>query len=350
MSERVDPDKYYTYFDGIIGRHRPAGDRMWEFVARVNDVPLQNEVQLPVVNELDFPGAVATEEIGTKIPVIYGLHSSLGITGATGNIDAPLIHNTAGIEKRIVCLGVAVAGLRVWNSTDGVKVGIDPGAGGILGYRTVAGEDINPQAIWYQLFNALDDTKDYSLEVAGLDTEDSWGGQRQHQMNPAYQIKHFIVHWIYNAWRSGDWLADSAAPIDADSFDVAAAYFKRKKLAGSLIVEAGVTGAQVMNSWAEQWGAKFFWTLSGKIAVSIEDHMDDLRISDRHIQQRDILEELGGNGASTDNVLTDITVNYPVVHVGGGTQKTMRLADSLRTVERQEVGTTFIYDKVGGGV
>jgi hypothetical protein len=256
-SRNVAPEDWYIRFAGRLDTAGLPGPKTWTVTLSPNDLPLQRDsLPKPTVSPGDWPSA-AVEIQDAIVPLIYGKISSASGTN-TGAVQLMNV-DSAGF-RYLVCAGWAVAVDKVY--ADGVPV--SPSA-----------YSVTRPVVNGRLYTLVDFVADPGSSVTiGADVrgyESVGDGTGTLITDPGDVIKHGLANFIYNDYRSGPWLPDSSAPIDAASFARAKAFFSARGYQVSKCVKTKVRGQDFVNEILASNEAKACWTAAGNIALKVED-------------------------------------------------------------------------------
>ena len=104
----------------------------------------------------------------------------------------------------------------------------------------------------------------------GQGLEDGGNGAGALIEQAASQIKHMLVNWVYGDYKSGLWLADSTAPVDASAFAAHAARYTGAKGSRRILTSQKTLPIDEINAWAKSWEARLHWNNRGDLSVAID--------------------------------------------------------------------------------
>jgi hypothetical protein len=240
----------WTFFRGIVWDIEHGANRSAKILFRVDDLPLQREVPKLALASY-FPAAKA-DALGLYAPVVYGVHDSTGLSSDKGMIKA-LHVDTIG-NRYLVTQGWAKSVRRVY-------------VGGVLqttGF-TITNPEINGVRWTLVDFNNPQ-TEDVTVDVEGLEATGDGSGALL--TNPVTQLKHWLVNFVWNTYRSGTYFLDASAPIDVASFTEAADFLDVLGMPGSHIFPAArTTGEKALSEFVDQMNMQCFWSDAGTLSI-----------------------------------------------------------------------------------
>jgi len=108
-------------------------------------------------------------------------------------------------------------------------------------------------------------------DFLGSPFSDLWRNQPP-MVNPAEQILHFLVNFIFGNYQSGGWLSPTTdMPLNAESFVSVAGWFRKRNIKGRTVIYGNETGYQVINRWAAKWRIPIFWDNLGRLTAVVDD-------------------------------------------------------------------------------
>lgn len=254
-SPNVPSGHWFTTFAGVIDRYSLDGPKRWRISVRPNDLAMvKGFYPKPLIDKSDWPNApeASLAQFG---PLLYGKHDSG--TGGKGAVPLVLVDSTA--NKYLLC----------WGRAQGVDNTFADGAAP-SGTWSVSHPTTNSGRLCTIVtFSVSQGSKAIAADVRGYEaTGDGTGALIE---NPADQIKHLLVNWVFGDYKTGLWLADSTAPIDVNLFLQAKLYFDRFAARGSrrLFSASQGHGDATLDEWAKSTEAKLFWTSEGNVGVSM---------------------------------------------------------------------------------
>lgn len=276
MSPRriVDPASWMTVYEGELRRWQPRGN-LPEITLYLgpNDKPMRDRSNLGKISRDLYP-SVPTDIEGQEMQMIYGTFDSL-IGG--GPISCPKVARDG--KRHLVSAGM-VTPLQVYQA----GTMLDPQSGATE-YQIVRCQERGGR--WFTeispVADAGSDEITVDMEGAAPSINDQYEGYPysdfledwRHNVpitNPAEQLLHFLVNFVFGFYEQGSWLMPSITmPIDFESFIVAASWFKMRGMKGRAVIYGNETGYQLINRWARQWKIPVFWNIAGKIAVRPDD-------------------------------------------------------------------------------
>ena len=274
ISPHVDPASWMTVYEGELRRWQPRGN-LPEITLYLgpNDKPMRGRSNLGQITRDLYP-TVPTEDEGQPMQMIYGTFDS--IVGG-GPILCPKV---ALDGKRYLVSAGMVTPLQAYQA----GAMLDPQSGATE-YQIVRCEQRGGR--WFTEIKPISDagSDEITIDVEGAapntntpfegypysDFFEDW----RHNVpitNPAEQLLHFLVNFVYGSYERGPWLTPSSTvPIDVESFVAAASWFRLRGMKGRAIVYGDETGYQLVNRWARQWRVPVFWNIAGKISLKVDD-------------------------------------------------------------------------------
>jgi len=269
-SPRLATSDWYTFFDGILADWTYEGVDV-TLNAGVDDRALQGFVPKQPVLAGAFRGAPATS-LGIFLPFVYGIHDSSSLSGS-GMVPTVCISFDATLGYRYCpTIGQARSVPRVYlNKVSKTIVADPPGAGQVsITYPIYGGLQVT--SINFGTAPAATDV--VTCDIEGLTVDGTTTGAVI--LNPVEQFKHLLVNFAFGDWRSGAWLADSTAPIDAASFAVASTYAAQLLYEGSKVYGGSTTpivvGQVVQDFLQSHPMLRLYWAPTGKLRCIALDH------------------------------------------------------------------------------
>jgi len=272
VSQHVkDPASWMTVYEGELRRWQPRGN-LPEITLYLgpNDKPLRSRNRLGYLTRDLFP-AIPGDFEGQPMQMIYGTFDSL-IGG--GPISCPKIQGDG--KRYLASVGMA-APLQAYQAGSM----LDPRSE----YQIVRCSERGGR--WFTEIKPSSDagsdeiTVDMEGPAPGVNTYyEGWPYREwpdhwvygQPITNPAEQILHFLVNFVFELYEKGPWLTPSSdMPIDVESFIAAASWFRMRGIKGRTVIYGNETGYQLVNRWARQWTMPVYWDIGGKIAVRPDD-------------------------------------------------------------------------------
>jgi hypothetical protein len=255
LSPNVADGDAFTAFDGVLDGYSQPEPMMWELRLRPDDWPLRlvNVPRTPIT-QADWPSA-DTAIIGEFLGPLYGTHDSNG-SGEYGAVPALLVDR--GAFKYVWMLG---AGTVTAAYSDGIVVSEND--------YTASTETRNGKLWSVITFDTEQTDKEITLDVTGLTDEPDGTGTLI--TNPVLQLKHWLVNFVYNDWRSGPYYEESEAPLDTRYVNETADYLDAlghegsKRFGGTDPIPA----LDVLNEWLDSHELKAVWRNNGKLAIRL---------------------------------------------------------------------------------
>lgn len=271
VSPHVDPSGWVTVYEGELRRWSPRGN-LPEITLYLgpNDKPLRGKNNLGYLTKDLWPKVPPTDEL-QPTPMIYGAFDSL-VGG--GYISCPKV-STAG-DRYLVSVGMVTpfaayqAGTMLDPRTSGGEYQIARCVerGGRWFTEIWLDADAGTEAITADVEGAAWDVNDtFTGRPYGEALQEDWRYNTPIS-NPAEQLLHALVNFVFGAYKKGPWLSPSGdTPIDVPSFIEAASWFRKRNIKGRTVVYGNETGYQLINRWVQQWRIPAFWNGKGKLAL-----------------------------------------------------------------------------------
>ena len=258
LSPNVSDGDAFTGFDGVLDAYEQIEPMVWALRLRPDDGPLQlGKVPKTPLTQTDW-AAIHADAVGQYLGPLYGIHDSNG-TGESGSVPALYVDTVnfryawmlgAGTVTNAYSAGTLVA------TSD----------------YTASTVTINGKLWSIVTFDADQGDNAITLDVEGLTDNHAGGGTLI--TNPVEQLRHFLVNFVWNDWRSGAYYAESTAPLATQYFNQTADFLNAlghegsKRYAGTEQIKA----LDALNEWLDSHEIKAFWTNNGKLAIRPIDH------------------------------------------------------------------------------
>lgn len=312
-------------FTGIVWSLAQVQSGIYELEIRVDDSALRfaefPQETLQRVHYTDIP----QEHMGLPMPIVYGVYDSLG------SVENGLV---PGIR---VGEGLYHVGIGRMKSVDEVfKDGVLQTSGYTVNYGTTRGGVVMTDVSFGSDPGA---SASITFDVNGL--EDVGDGSGTVITNPVRILRHLAANFWFHRWRTGDWYALSAAPInprfaaaleqkmDARSYR-GAVYFgdvKRKPLAA-------------FNLFTKELGVASWWTPEGEIALGMLDPLEERTYLDSPWLRGDV-EDRDGFGELLDvsAVVRRLSMEYVQVPLDGSFLERLDVMDHTVAERTSEEAT-----------
>lgn len=247
-----------TVWTGIVQRWNMSTPGQWELSLTMDDVPLRRGVPKVLINSADHANAHESA-MNLPAPLVYGRHSSIG-QGESGSITCPYIDTVN--YRFMVSLGQV-------KSVDRVYVG------GVEKTSGWSATTLSAGGRTYQIIDFTNDpfdggdVQEVTADVQGYEATGDGSGTMISE--PAAQLKHCLINFVFGDYRSENW-ATSHARVDATSFTTASSFCTAKGYATSMVVNAETTGEALITAWCQSVLCHAYWTVDGKVAVVFDDH------------------------------------------------------------------------------
>jgi len=319
----VASSAWFPLLTGVVDRWRQTGLK-WDLTIRPDDRALQGYVPKTTVTKGNAPLADTTNKspYGRYMPIVYGVHDASALTGQgmlpTINVR---FDGTLGWYY-LVSLGRLKSVDRVYKNGTLQTVAthynvIYPLLGGV-------------QTTCLSWVSAPATTDVIQCDVNGIESVGDGTGQTI--TNPVDILKHFLVNFVWNNYRSGLWFADSTAPIDALAFATAAGWASRFSWEGAKRIGGDTTqqrGVDLVNEWLTSWPTlRLWWNNQGKLACGALSHLWTGYIDDPWF--RGMVDEKGDSlqpYRDTYQILDRVAVSYIPQAVAGGYGQSLDLQD-----------------------
>lgn len=271
ISQHVASGSWMTVYEGELRRWTPRGN-LPEITLYIgpNDKPMKGLNNLGYYTRALFPN-LPDETENEPMQIVYGSFDSI-IGGGP-----------------IACRKVSADGKRFVASVGQSALLQAYKAGDMYDPRSAAAEytiasPVEAGQRWFTEVRPLSDagSSEITVDMEGASSRiaESYSGYAFSNLwkpeisitNPAEQLLHFLVNFIWGAYERGQWLSPSAdLPIDAESFVAVASWFRLRGIKGRTVIYGNETGYQLINRWASRWRVPAFWNNAGKLAVKVDD-------------------------------------------------------------------------------
>lgn len=267
-SENVTSANHYQLLNAVIKDVRIPSERVYEIVAGVNDAPLRDTLNIPILSRPIWPN-IPVENEDLPGSVYLGNWLSTGILGAAGMVPATLVDDVNGIW--VVSYGFM----------DAVTNIQEVGVGSVTDFTVLGARGSDPYLAGGRPYTVLRDdagTKrtigDTILcDVAGPETRGDGSGSTAVLVKPAAMLRIALANFCYNDWPVGAptpgagrwaWFSETAedanTPIDADSNDDADDnFFDPHQATASMLLQSDDTGLGVIKTWAQSFRCPVGW-------------------------------------------------------------------------------------------
>ena len=269
-SPRLATADWFTFFDGILSDWTYEGTSV-TLNAGTDDRALHGFIPKQPILAGAFRGAPAAS-LGTYLPIVYGIHDSSSLSG-TGMIPTVCISYDATLGYRYSpTIGKGKSVPRVWVGSSAQTIVADPPANGQVSITYPIYGGLQVTSINFGTAPAATDV--IRCDIEGLTVDGTSTGAVI--LNPCDQLKHLLVNFVFGDWRSGAWLADSTAPVDASAFAVAGTFAAQFGYEGSRIYGGSSTqviAGQVIQDFLQSHPMlRLYWTRAGKLGCVALDH------------------------------------------------------------------------------
>lgn len=307
-SPNVIPANWFTLWAGVLADWEQPRPLVWTWQFRANDLALERPFPKTPIGPADWPNA-SRDARGLFPNLPYGKLSSSGDGGAIG---CPLVDITGC--RYMVCAGWAKAVTNVF--ADGVVV--------TSGY-SITHPVVNGRVYTLIVFTTTQGEKEITADIEGYEaTGDGSGALIE---NPADQLLHFLVNWVWGDYKTGAWLSASTAPVDTTLFTAAATFLSNRGYKGSRVLgglSSQQTGLAALEEWCSSMQAQPFWRNNGKLAVKFEDHAASPYPA---ITLDADQQTFGSQRYSSQDLIDRVTVHYLFDNVGGQYTQALEVRD-----------------------
>lgn len=313
-SPNVSDDDAFTAFVGVLDGYSQPEPMKWEIRLRPDDWPLRRvKVPRTSITLADWPAAASNAQ-GQYLGPVYGVHDSNG-SGEFGAIPALLIDKAAFKYAWMLGAGSVQAAY-----ADGIVVS--------EAEWTASTETKNGKLWSVVTFDADQGDAEITLDVEGITTEPDGSGTLI--TNPVEQIKHFIVNFVWNDWRSGAYYEESTAPLSTVYLNLTADFLSAlghegsKRFAG----EEPEAAIDKLNEWLDSHEIKAFWRNNGQLAIRpIADHRTQRLYFNTQVLKGSELAESFARLFDTTNVVQKVSGQYIYNEAAGKFLQVLEVSD-----------------------
>lgn len=259
LSPNVSNGDALTVFDGVLNGYSQPEPMKWELIIRPDDWPLRLvKVPRTGITQADWPAADA-DALGQFLGPVYGTHDSNG-SGEFGAIPGLLVDKAAHKYAWMLGAGTVTAAY-----ADKIVVS--------EAEYTASTETKNGKLWSVVTFDSDQGDAEISFDVTGITDEPDGTGTLI--TNPILQLKHWLVNFVYNDWRSGPYYEESTAPLATRYVNETADYLDDLGHEGSkrFAYSEQKTAIEELNEWLDSHELKAFWRNNGELAIRlIADH------------------------------------------------------------------------------
>ncbi len=258
VSPNISNTDSFLAFEGILDSYSQPEPMQWTLKLIADDRPLRlGKVPKTAITQADWPAAHG-DAIGQYLGPVYGIHNGNG-TGDTGSMSALYVDTTAYTYAWMLGAGTITSAysagvLAIESSYTATTVTKNGKLWSIITFDTDQGDN------------------EITLDVEGLTDEPDGTGTLI--TNPVEQLKHFLINFVWNDWRSGAYYAESTAPLAVEHFNITAEFLNAfghrgsKRFGGT----EQLLALDAVNEWLDSHEIKAFWTNNGKLAIRPIDH------------------------------------------------------------------------------
>lgn len=309
-SPNVPQADWFTLFSGVLNAYEQLRPLVWTWRFTPNDLALKRPFPKTAISQADWPNA-HKDARGLYPNLVYG---KLSTNGEGGAVTCPLVDITG--VRYMVCAGRAKAVDAVF--VDGEIV--------TTGY-SVTYASVNGRIYTLIVFTAArEDGAVVTADVRGYESVGDGSGTLIE--NPAEQLQHLLVNWVWGDYKTGAWLSASTAPIDTTLFATAASFLSARGHKGSRVLggqPSAQTGLNALEEWCRSHQCQPFWRNSGQLAIRFEDPaatpyptstLDD----DRFFRMAQLVYD-------ARDLVDRVTVQYLYDHVAGQYTQVLEVRD-----------------------
>jgi len=312
-SPNVIPGDWFTLWAGVLADWEQASPLVWTWQFRPNDLALERPFPKTPIGPADWPNA-STSARGLFPNLPYGKLSQ-----PAGGISCPLVDITG--SRYLVCAGRAKTITSVF--ADGVAVTTPS-----VTYPVVNGRQ-------YTLldFTTTQGEAEITANIEGYESVGDGSGALIE--NPAEQLQHFLVNWVWGDYKIGAWLAASTAPVDTTLFAAAATFLSNRGYKGSRVLggqPSQQTGLAALEEWCSSLQAQPFWRNNGKLAIKFEEPAASPYPVITLDGDRQFIV-FGSLRYSSQDLIDRVTLQYLYDHPGGQYTQTLEVRDPSLTHE-----------------
>ena len=313
VSPNVSDGDSFLAFDGVLDSYTQPEPMKWELKLIADDRPLRlGKVPKTAITQADWPAAHG-DAIGQYLGPIYGVHNSNG-TGNAGSVPALYVDTVDHTYAWMLGAGTATT---VYSA----------GVGMLTTSYTSTTTTINGKLWSIVTFTSDQGDNEITLDVEGL--TDQPDGTGTLITNPVEQLKHFLVNFVWNDWRSGAYYEESTAPLAVESFNRTAellnAFGHRgsKRYAGTEQLNA----LDALNEWLDSHEIKAFWTNQCKLAVRPIDHRTQRLYFDTQVLKGSELALSFSRIFDPTNIVQKVSTQYIYNEAAAKYSQTLEVSD-----------------------
>lgn len=271
-------ENWYTSFKGVLVTwDKIENAREWELTFRVDDSALESEIPRLKFNEFDYEDA-DPKIFNLFMPVLYGVYDTTGIS-EDGAVECPNIDQVR--FRRFVSVGVMSNVLRVFSKGNQDEPpllrteGTTPGTATTAQYQVLFPivNGLQTTVVEFNLTGAsqaeIDKFNELTITADVEGIEDIGDGTGILVRN-ADAVKHFMTNFVFNNYRSGNWLADDPERLDLDAFAEVQTFLNElgqdtsHRIGGT---SAKVKAKNIVGDFATQLRVKIFWQENGTLGI-----------------------------------------------------------------------------------
>jgi hypothetical protein len=315
-SPNVIPADWFTLWAGVLADWEEPSPLVWTWQFRPNDLALERPFPKTPIGPADWPNA-SKEARGLWPNLLYG---RISISAQGGAISCPLVDITGC--RYMVCAGRAKTVLSVF--VDKVPV--------TSGY-SITYPVVNGRVYTLIVFTTTQGEAVITADIEGYETVGDGSGALIE--NPAEQLQHLLVNWIWGDYKTGAWLSASTAPVDTTLFSAAATFLSNRGYKGSRVLggqSTQQTGLSALEEWCSSLQCQPLWRNNGKLMIKFENPAANpypaiTLDGDRHVVA------FGGLRSSSQDLMDRVNLQYLYDHVEGQYTQTLEVRDPSLTHE-----------------
>lgn len=315
-SPNVASSGWFVVFQGVLDQYRMERPHVWRLVLRPNDLPLRRRYPKPMISAADWPNA-PDASLAQYGPLIYGAHDARTTT-STGAVPCVYVDDVG--FRYLVCWGRA-------KSVDSVyKDGVLQSSGYTVTYPVVGGRVCTVIDFTSTMGNSA-----ITADVQGYETVGDGSGTLI--TNPADQLKHELVNWVYGDYKSGAWLSSTGVPLNLAAFTQTGLFFRAFGHVGSRrVFGEQLTGLETLAEWASSWQTSLFWSNLGGLTPRVFDYRALSLYPDERWARGDRSPYEPNFRPDWEGLIDRVTLEYFYQHAASKYQRTLEVRDPTSTL------------------
>jgi hypothetical protein len=258
---------WHVALDGVIAKPEYEGDAV-RVPVHAQDAPMRGTMPKAQILAAEAPLALDSS-FGTYLPLLWGEHDALALTGR-GMVPCPnWSHGGAGVCRYALCLGWAKAVTRVYlNGAVQVEGG---GSDYTVSHPIIGGK----------LITSIDfvgaTAADAIVTADAIGYERVGDGSGEAILNPVEQLLHMLVQFGFADWRFGTWNDPADYAVDLADMAAASSHATTLSMEGGMRL-GGTSEAEQILDVVQRWlGSnppfRSRWTEGGKFSVLPLSHI-----------------------------------------------------------------------------